>query len=57
MLTFILSDIESIPDELKVTEEELAGSIPGSPEATMAALSTHRRAESNEWDSANLFRR
>ena len=48
------SDFEEVPEHLRVTPEESAGSIPGSSEATAAALSTHRRAESNSMDS---FRR
>lgn len=37
-----------VPDFLKQTPEEAAGSIPGSTEATAAALTTHRRAVHNK---------
>ena len=40
------SDVQMVEPELQVTPEEKAGSIPGSAEATTAALLTHRRAES-----------
>ena len=41
------SDVKEVPEHLRVTDTELAGSILGSAEATAAALQTHRRAESN----------
>ena len=44
------SDVDLVPEELQVTPEEQQGSIPGSAQATAAALSTHRRAESNQLD-------
>ena len=50
------SDIEEVPEHLRVTDAELAGSIPGSFEATAAALATHRRAES-AYDPSLAFRR
>jgi len=50
------SDDTYAPTELFVTPEEQAGSIPGSQQATAAALATHRRAESNYCPSL-LFQR
>ena len=45
------SDVELVDPELRLTEQEMAGSIPLSVEATAAALATHQRAESNQMDT------
>ena len=44
------SDCELVPQDLQVTPEEQQGSIPSSTQATAAALSTHRRVDSNQLD-------